>query len=395
MLKKKPLITAGIIITVLAMVVTTAVLANSSPEDFAAAAGLTASGAVEGTEVDVNTKVPGRIIMIMVDEGDTVKAGQVIAKISNDELKAKEAQAKALVEAAKSQLDQANQGVTLQNELSRSNIEKANGAVKAAQSQLDKARKGARDQEVAQAQAAYDLWVKTYQRVENLYKKGAVPAQKLDEAKTQLEVAGQTLSMAKEGARREDIKGAEAQVVMARAALDTANAGRLQVELARQTALAARAKYDQALAGLQEVQAYLRDTELKAPLSGTVTSINSEAGELVSQGMPVMTVTDMENLWVEVKVMESRMGGLAVGQKALVRVGGEKGDTYEGRISRIAKKPDFAAKRATNDRGDQDILAFGVKVRLSKNKLSLGRGLLTPGMTAEVRFTGKSNAEVD
>lgn len=77
----------------------------------------------------------------MVSEGDTVKAGQVIAKISDDELKAKEAQAKALVEAAKSQLDQANQGITLQDEVSRSNIDKANAGVRAAQSQLDKARK--------------------------------------------------------------------------------------------------------------------------------------------------------------------------------------------------------------------------------------------------------------
>jgi len=386
-LKKRPMIITGIVLSALALVVTTAVLANSGPEDFAAARGLTAVGTVEGTEVDVNTKVPGRIVKILVNEGDRVRAGQVLAKISDDELKAKEAQAQALVEAAKSQLDQANQGIRLQDELSRSNIEKAEGALKAAQSQLDKARKGARNQEVAQAQAAYDLWVKTYQRVEKLYQKGAVPAQKLDEVRTQLEVAKQTLSMAKEGARQEDVKGAEAQVFMARAALDAANAGKLQVELARQAALAARAKYDQALAGLQEVQAYLKDTELRAPISGTVTSLNSDVGELVSQGMPVLTITDMENLWVEVKVRESDMGGLKEGQTARVKVGGPKERYYEGRIARIARKPDFAAKRATNDRGDQDILAYGVKVRIHKNKLPLmGDDFLTPGMTAEVKF---------
>lgn len=117
-----------------------------------------------------------------------------------------------------------------------------------------------------------------------------------------------------------------------------------------------------------------------------VTSINSDAGELVSQGMPVLTITDTDNLWAEVKIRESQMGGLKTGQKTLVRVGGEKGQVYAGKISRIARKPDFATKRATNDRGDQDILAYGVKVKITGSKLQLGEDLLTPGMTAEVKF---------
>lgn len=340
-----------------------------------------ARGTVEGTEVDINSKIPGRVIKLLVSEGDRVEAGQVLAKISDDELKAKEAQAKALVDAAQDQLDQAVEAAKLQKEISRTNIARANGAMAAAQAQLTKARQGARTQELAQAQANYDLWLKTRERVQRLFDQGAVPAQKLDEVKTQLEVAKQTLSMAKEGARLEDIQAAQALLDQARSGVEAANAGLLQVKIAGEQVEAARAKYRQALGGLREVQAYLKDTELKAPISGTVTSLTVDVGELISTGMPVATVTDTANLWVEVKVKETDLAKIYLGQKASVRLAGNPGSPLSGKVVRIAKKPDFATKRATNDRGEQDILAYGVKVKVDNPA-----NLPAVGATATVNF---------
>jgi HlyD family secretion protein len=309
--------------------------------------GIVSQGIIEAKEVSINTKIPGRIAKINIQEGMEVKAEDIVVEIGSDELEAKRGQALALVKAAEA------------------SYEAAQGQVKAANAMLNKAQNGARKQEIAQAQAYYDLMVKTYDRVEKLYEKGAVSAQKRDEVKTQLEVAKQKLSMAKEGARSEDISGAQALVAQA-----------LAMEQA------AKSKLEQAQAGLREVEAYLKDTKIKSPIDGVVTQINADEGELVSTGMPIATITNLKNAWVEVKIKETDLDKIYLGQEVKVKVPAFSKDIYNGEVVRINKKPDFATKRATNDNGDFDIVSYGVKIEVenSENKLR-------PGMTAFVQFS--------
>lgn len=308
--------------------------------------GVVSQGVIEAKEVSINTKIPGKIVKLHVEESSEVTAGDLMIEISSDELKAKEEQAKALIEAAQAAHDAAK------------------GQVAAANAMLEKAENGARVQEIAQAQAYYDLMVKTYERVEKLFEKGAVSAQKKDEVATQLEVAKQQLSMAQEGARSEDKSGAQALVAQA-----------LAMEQA------AKGKLEQAQAGLQEVQAYLRDTKIVSPINGVVTIINVDEGELVSTGMSIATVTDLNKTWVEVKVKETDLDKIQLGQSAEVKIPTFSKDVFEGKIVRINQKPDFATKRSTNDNGEFDILAYGVKIELMNPDR-----VLRPGMTAFVQF---------
>ncbi len=313
---------------------------------FNSAEGIVSQGIIEAKEVSINTKIPGRIAKIYVEEGAEVNAGDILVEIASEELKAKEEQAIALVDAAKA------------------SYEAAKGQVDAANSTLAKAENGARVQEIAQAQAAYDLWQKTFDRVQRLYDKGAVSAQKLDEVQTQLEVSKQQLSIAKEGARSEDKSGAQALVAQA-----------LAMEQA------AKGKLDQAEAGLEEVRSYLKDTKITAPMDGAVTIINSHEGELVSTGMSIATVSDLRNAWVEVKLKETDLEKVMAGQAADVKVPSFSEKLFKGKVARINEKPDFATKRSTNDNGDFDILSFGIKVELDN-----GDKILRPGMTAFVQF---------
>ncbi len=308
--------------------------------------GIVAQGVIEAKEVSINSKIPGRIGKIYVEEGIEVKVEDLLVEIDSEELKAKKEQALALVKAANAAYDAAK------------------GQVKAANALLEKAQNGAREQEIASAQAYYDLMEKTYDRVVKLYEKGAVSEQKKDEVETQLEVAKQTLSMAKEGARSEDISGAQALVAQA-----------LAMEQA------AKGKLEQAEAGLQEVEAYLNDTKITSPINGVVTQINADEGELVSTGMSIATVTNLENTWVEVKVKETDLSKVSIGQEVKVKVPSFSEEIYKGKIVRINKKPDFATKRATNDNGDFDIVAFGVKIEIENDE-----NILRPGMTAFVQF---------
>jgi len=348
---------------------------NGKENIFGTSEGLVYQGTIEAKEVSINSKIPGRILKILVEEGAEVKAGDVLVEIESEELKAKKAQAEALLqqamagyEAAKGQEDAAQAG-----------YDAAKGQLDAANSQLQKAENGARAQEIAQAQAYYELMQKTYDRVQKLYEKGAVSAQKRDEVYTQLEVAKQQLSIAKEGARVEDKSGAQALVNQAMAGVQAALA---KVDQAKAATQAAAEKVEQAKAGVAEVEAYLKDTKIAAPINGVVTEINAHEGELVSTGMSIAVVSDIENAWIEVQVKETDLEKITLGQNVEVKVPSYSKETFKGKVVRINQKPDFATKRATNDNGDFDIMSFGVKVELDDR----GSKALRPGMTAFVRF---------
>ncbi|MCR4436939.1 MAG: efflux RND transporter periplasmic adaptor subunit [Clostridiales bacterium] len=336
--------------------------------------GLISQGTVECKEVSINSKLPGRIRKIYVEEGSEVKAGDVLVEIEDDDLEAKKEQAVAQLEAAKAGYEAAQS----ESQAAEAAYNAAKGQVEAARAALEKANNGARKQEIAQAQAGYDLWKKTYDRVQKLFDKGAVSAQKLDEVKTQLEVAAQQLSIAQEGARSEDKLGAQALLTQA---LSMEQAAADKAAQARAGVKAAKEKVDMAQGAVQEVEAYLKDTKITAPMDGVVTVVNSHEGELVSSGMSIATVTDLKSPWIEVKVKETDIGKLSVGQSANLRVPGFSDRTFQGKIVRINEKPDFATKRSTNDNGDFDILSYGVKIELSNNDK-----ILRPGQTGFVQF---------
>ncbi len=329
---------------------------------------LVVKGYVDSDEVDLNTKVPGKIAKIYVEEGQLVKSGDVIAEIDSTQLQAKKDQVEA-------QVKMAREAVKLQKKVADANVEQASGAYKAAQAQLSKAHEGARSQEVEQARVYYEMMEKTYERVKKLYDKGALPAQKKDEVETQLKVAEQQYSMAKEGARKQDIEAAQGLTNQAAGAVSAANAGKLQVQLAEQ-------KYQEALGGLEEVNSLIADTKIIAPKDGTVVELNCEQGELVSTGMPIATIADLKKVEIKLNVYESDLSKISLGQKVEVRFTETGNRTFAGTVKRISSKPHFAAERATNNEED-DVLAYEVKILVT----NLGDAKVYPGMTAYVQFS--------
>ncbi|MGI6713149.1 MAG: HlyD family secretion protein [Bacillota bacterium] len=332
--------------------------------------GLVVKGYIENKEIDLNTKMAGKIAKIHVEEGQTVKAGDLIAEIDNSQLLAKKAQVEA-------QVKMAREAVELQRKISKANVEQASGAYKAAQAQLEKAQAGARSQELEQAKANYEMMQKTYERVKNLYEKGAVTIQKKDEVETQLKVAEEQYSIAKEGARKQDIEAAQGMVNQARGALNAANAGWMQVQIAEQ-------KYREALAGLDEVKSLIADTRITAPQNGTITALNCEAGELVSTGMPIATIADLKNLTVKLNVYESDLPKIKLGQNVQVRFAGTGDKIFQGEVKKISSKPHFATQRASNNK-EEDVLSYEVKVKINLQN----EERIYPGMTSFVQFASK------
>ncbi len=362
----------------------------------------TSQGIVFAKDVSINTKIPGRILKFYVEEGQEVKAGDPIVEISSEELQAKKAQLLAQIDQAQAGVN-ASQAVVEMAEsnykLSQDRVQQAQAGVKASESQRDmasaindKAENGARTQEVAQAESAYALWESTCTRATVLYDGGAITKQKLEEIQTQKEVALQTLNMAKEGARSEDKAAASAQLSLTEAgilasnsvlnqAIEASNIALSQVAQAQAGLVASQGLLDQAQAGLQEVEVYLKDSVIKSPIDGTVTTINSDEGELVSTGTSIGTVSNIEKCWINVNLDEDKLDGIKEGQNVSVNLISYKGKTLEGKVVTINKQPDFAVKKATNENGNFDIVTYGVKIELNNSDL-----LIRPGMTAVVDF---------
>lgn len=303
-------------------------------------------GNVETKEININTKIPGKITQIKVAEGSKVKKGQVLAVIESDNLEAKKQQIRALIEAAKGQM------------------KAAESAKKAAQSQYDKAQNGVRPQQITQAKATYEYAQKMYDRVKALVEAGVASQSQLDEVQMKLEQAKQMYDTLQQGTRVEDKALAQALVATTDSVIE-----------------ASRGKLLEAEAGLKEVDSYIKDTIIKSPSDGVVTSLNVEAGELVSTGMPLLVVSKLNDQWIEVSVEETDLPMVSLNKVVTVKMPAYGKEEFKGKVVRINEKPDFATKRATNDNGQYDILSYGVKIQLINCKKTLH-----PGMTALVDF---------
>ena len=307
---------------------------------------LTIQSNVDMTDININTQIPGEVKEVNVKEGDSVKKGDVLLIIKSDTLAAKQSQVKAQIETANAQL----------------NATKATRD--AASAKLELAQNGARPEEIDQAKLGYDLTKLTYDRLKVLYEEGSIPKSDMDNAETQLKLAKDKYDIAQSGARPEDIKAAKAQV-------DQANASVEAVE----------GQIKQAQAGLEEVNVNVNNATVVAPEDGVVTQLNVKAGELVSTGMPLVMVTDVNKPSILCNVRETDLSKVDLDQEVSVKIAAYKDNVFKGKVVKINKNADFAVKRATNDNGEFDILSYGVKVEL----VDMDKPLRA-GMTAFIDF---------
>lgn len=269
-------------------------------------------GEVEVTEYRVSSKVPGRVAKILVEEGQKVHAGDVLAVLEAPDVAAK--------------------------------LTQAEGAEAAAAAQSRKAQKGAREEQI---QGAYELWQKaiagrqvmekSYARVKRLHDEGVATAQKLDEVVAQRDAAIATeraaksqYDLAKNGAQLEDKQAAAAVVQRAEGAI-------------------------------REVRSYLKETVLRASLDGEMTDIFPSLGELVGTGAPVMNVALMDKMWVAFNVREDHLSQIKMNAvvDAVVPALGDK--AVRLRITNIKDMGTYAAWKATKTTGQYDMKTFQVK----------------------------------
>ena len=289
------------------------------------------SGEVEANEYRVSGKVPGRIEELYVKEGDYLHKGDTVVFINSPEVMAKLAQVSALKAAAVAQSTKAENGA--QKEM----IE---GAYQMWQTALVQEK----------------VMKKSFERIQKLYNEKVVTAQKYDEVKakydasvTQAKAAKSQYDLALAGARTED-KAAAAAVV------------------------------NQAEGALMEVQGYLAELYLVAPCDGIVSAIYPKEGELVGQGAPIMSVTDMSDIWFTFNVREDHLHGIKRGDVLTLSVPALDGEAVRAKVTYMAARESYATWRATKETDSYDAKTF--EVRAVPESLTEG---LRPGMTVIVK----------
>ena len=287
-------------------------------------------GEVEVSEYRVSSKLPGRIAEICVTEGDFVHKGDTLAILDVPEVEALKRAAEATQDAAKAVSDMADNG--------------------ARKEQIQAAY-----QLWQQAVAASDIAEKTYKRLQNLYNEGVISAQKRDEAfaaykatQAQVLAAKSQYDMAKSGARNEERK----------AASDQANAAKNATDV---------------------VKSLLRETVQIATADGEVSEIFPKVGELVGLGSPIMSISEMNDMWGTFNIREDQLNGMKVGDtfKAYCPAFDKE---IEMKVYHIKDQGSFAVWKATKTNGQYDIKTFEVKARPSKPVEGL-----RPGMTLIIR----------
>ncbi len=286
------------------------------------------SGNIEATEVDVGFKISGRIVNRPFEEGDWVEKGQILGRLDDEDL--------------------------------RNRVEVARATLVSARARLDKLLAGSRPEEIRQAEAAlqqaqFDMDNKqlTYDRMKMLHEKQVIAKESYDNAETAFKVAKAGLDRAKEnyqlvreGPRKEDIDDARAQVEQARASLN-----------------------------LAETQ--LGYSVLHSPLSGVILVKSGEIGEVVNPGTPILTIADIEKVWMKAYIPETDLGKVKWGQRAIVTTDLHPRKEYKGTLSFISSQAEFTPKNIQTEK-ERVTLVYRIKVDLQNPDREL-----KPGMPAD------------
>ena len=293
---------------------------------------LQASGTIEATTVEVCARLNGNLQNLLVSEGMKVEKGQLLAELSRSDLLSQRERDALGVQVAQARYNDLVSG--FRNE----EIKEATSNLGLAQANLE--------------QAIIDL-----NRAEQLFNAGALSQEKLDAAQLykttrekQVEVAKSRLQLLESGNRPQVVAGAAAEVERSKAILKT-------------------------------TEAMLEDLKIFSPLNGTISSKNYENGEYIPTGASLLSVVDLNHLWIKVYIPTDDLPRVKLNQTVEVSVSGSP-RVFTGKVTYIASRGEFTPKTIQTKKERANVV-FAVKVAVKNQD-----GILKPGMPADVIFTG-------
>ena len=291
-------------------------------------------GMVDAEFVDVSPSLPGRVIELLIKEGDDVKEGQVVAQMKTSEIETIQAQVSEAVTVAQNQLDKINRGVEPEVLKSAENL-----------------------QQIAKQQM--NLMNKTYTRFQNLYSEGVISGQERDviyfkykAAQKELETANLNVQLLQRGNNQELKNSAQAILNQAKGADQLA----------------------------QEIK---DNASIKAPASGKISTVISNKGEMVNAGYPMMTIQKDNSFFVKFNLRQNQMTKIDKGSTVKMKIPGCLPEEIKGTVVELAPALGYADWVPEKQNGEFELRTFQIKIK--PQNINSIKGLRS-GMTAQLVF---------
>jgi HlyD family secretion protein len=310
------------------------------------------TGIVTTDDVVVSSQIQGQLAKLLVKEGDTVKAGQLLAVIQPQELAADKAYYAHTEQSAAAQVNQAQSALKYQEAQTRDQIHQAEAALAATQAQA------------AEATADLERTRLDYQRMQDLFKDSAVSAQQLDQARTTF------------NAQKAHLESLQKQVDAQRAAVALARSTEEQIQVRRNELVAMERQRAAAAAQHDKASVRLDYTEIRAPIPAVVALDAARQGEVVNIGQPIISLIDPDNLWIRADVEETYIDRIRLGDHLRIRF--PSGMEKDGTVFFRGVDADYATQRDVS-RTKRDIKTFEIRLRVDNSDRRVW-----PGLTAYV-----------
>ncbi|PKN39245.1 MAG: hypothetical protein CVU62_03365 [Deltaproteobacteria bacterium HGW-Deltaproteobacteria-2] len=298
--------------------------------------GLYYSGTIETTQANLSFQVPGRVVKVNVQEGQSVTKDQIIAELDREEFESRYEQAKANLDRAQKTKKQLETMLEISRKTLPSEVARAKANVQSTRDTL-------RDAE------------KNYKRFEDLFSKGVITEKERDGMKLTYEVAQSRL--------------AESESV-----LNLAQGNLTKIDAVKQDIEVATAQINSVNASLSQASIQLAYTQLKSPMDGVITSRNIEPGETVNSGREVITISDLSRVDLKIFIDETEIGKVRPGQKVDVKIDTFPGKTYTGTVSFISPEGEFTPK-IIQTKKERVKLVYLVKVSIENPNFELKAGM--------------------
>jgi membrane fusion protein (multidrug efflux system) len=382
---------------------------------------------IKGNLINLSAKVSGRIIQLLVEEGDKVQAGQVLMKLEKKDYAAAEAQARAAAEAAKHELDRAITQLSLTKErvtngvaTAQASLQESRESLKFAQEdaalQADQVHKGieraqanyqAAQAKVLEAKATLANAQKEYGRLQELFRQRYIPENARDAQETAWHVAQSQYQVALENVKdalsqlelakanqqsitlkKQNIRIAEQGLERARINLALAEQEKKQILLQEKNIELLRAKMQEAESALHQAEIRLQETDIFSPISGVVAKRMADQGQMVQPGQSILVVFNPGDKWIVANVEETKIRRVCTGAKVRVEVDAFPGREFEGLVEFIgaAALSEFALLPADNPSGNYIKITHRLPVRITVRDPD---NLLRPGMNVVAAIAAK------
>jgi len=339
-------------------------------------------GTVEAEQMDIGAEVSGRLKEINVEEGQNIKAGDLLAVIDAPENRIKVEQSELSLGNAENELLRTEEGNREQEiNIQRAQVKQCEAALKQAEAVMEQTKALAAQSEVnhKSAQETYTLRKQDYEDIKALYANGAASLQEHDNAEYAMNTALHAMENAAHSLQSANaqLSGSNAQVESAKFQLEAAKEKLdLLVAGATERSLAAsRYGVGQAEKGLSLSKLALDKGNVVSLKDGTVETINFSTGEFVGVGSPLITLIDRSDLWVKVYVPEKALPGLKIGKQVSIRCDYLKDKTIKGEVTYIAPEAEFTPLNIVT-KEDRMKLVYAVKVKILDNLDSIKPGML-------------------